>query len=382
MDTLIEITIPAAGESVSEGMLANWLKANGNFVEEGEILFELETDKATLEVPSPGTGTLSIQVEANNDVSVGQTVGTIKVGERKRPAEQTQVVEPATQTSGQPPSQPAQSSAKPAETVSVDDPLLSPAVRRIVQEHNLDVGKIVGTGKDGRLTKGDVLQEIVHREGAPVTPRQEPRLIPLPTAALQEQPPRQGSPSVVPRASGDSDLQRRVAMNTLRKRIARNLVESQKKTAHLTTFNEIDMSEIITLRTMYKEQFEERHAVRLGFMSFFVKACCQALADYPALNAFVEEEEILYNSYYNIGVALSSKRGLIVPVIRNADRRDFADIETAILQFAHKARDKKIMPDDLAGGTFTITNGRHLWLYAFYTHPESTSDGHIGHARD
>ena len=315
-----DVVVPEIGESVSSGILASWLKEDGEKVSEGDELFELETDKATLAVPAPADGVLSIQVAEDTEVQVGQTVGVVDSEGAATPEE--------TETQG-----------------AGDDDLdgLSPAVRRVVTENNLDVSAISGSGKGGRILKEDALKAVEAQkaggaggEAAPAKPTPE----------------RKAAPAV---PSGER--QRRVKMSTLRKRIAENMVASKQNAAHLTTFNEVDMSPVSSLRKSYRDEFEQKYGVKLGFMSFFVKAACAALAEFPEVNAFVDGEEIVYNDYYNIGVALSSERGLIVPVLRDADTKSFAEIEQEILDFIQRAQARKIMPDELGGGTFTISNG-------------------------
>lgn len=315
-----DVVVPEIGESVSSGILASWLKEDGEKVSEGDELFELETDKATLAVPAPADGVLSIQVAEDTEVQVGQTVGVVDSEGAATPEE--------TETQG----------------AGDDDPDgLSPAVRRVVTENNLDVSAISGSGKGGRILKEDALKAVEAQkaggaggEAAPAKPTPE----------------RKAAPAV---PSGER--QRRVKMSTLRKRIAENMVASKQNAAHLTTFNEVDMNPVSSLRKSYRDEFEQKYGVKLGFMSFFVKAACAALAEFPEVNAFVDGEEIVYNDYYNIGVALSSERGLIVPVLRDADTKSFAEIEQEILDFIQRAQARKIMPDELGGGTFTISNG-------------------------
>jgi 2-oxoglutarate dehydrogenase E2 component (dihydrolipoamide succinyltransferase) len=379
-----EVLIPEIGESVTEGIIAAWLKSEGAEVQEGEDLFELETDKATLAVPSPAKGVLSIIAQEGEEVAVGQTVASIEADKApvrqeegdassttKTGSEQTgketdrQAVEfeitidehiPETDTA-QPTAALARASEKKSGQRAVP---LSPAVRRLVEEHHLDPGEIDGSGKDGRLTKGDVLHYIekmkaeqggggsldkVTVEQAQAAPAAEKRESPVSPSQIS-------SPVSRPGAA-----QRREKMTTIRRRIAENLLQVKQGAAHVTTFNEIDMHAVTVLRRSYREAFEKRHGVRLGFMSFFVKACCAALDAYPLVNAWIDGDDIVYNDEYNIGIAVSTERGLLVPVLRNADRLGFGDIERAIRDFAERAREKKITVDELTGGTFSITNG-------------------------
>ena len=307
-----EIIVPTVGESVSKGILTAWLKEEGAYVREEDELFEIETDKATVSVPSPAAGVLHILIRENHEVEIGQIVARLD----------TDVVrDEGPRSDGSPSDRPKD--LKQPETVSKHSPggqpVLSPAVRRVVAEHDLEAGKIEGTGKGGRITKADALR-----------------------AASSAKPER---------------VQTRTPMSPIRRRIAARLVEAQQNTAHLTTFNEIDMGQVIDIRAQYRDAFEKEHGVRLGFMSFFVKACCHALSLIPETNAMIDGDDIVYNSYFDIGVAVATDRGLVVPVIRDADTADFAEIEQRIATLAQRARDKKLTPDELQGGTFTITNG-------------------------
>jgi 2-oxoglutarate dehydrogenase E2 component (dihydrolipoamide succinyltransferase) len=356
-----EVVVPEVGESVSSGILASWLKEDGEQVSEGDELFELETDKATLAVPAPADGVLSIQVEEDTEVEVGQTVGVVDSegtaggggGESSGGEAEAEGAEPA--ESGTQAEAEAEEPEAQATAAELDS--LSPAVRRIVEENNLDVSKITGTGKDGRILKEDALKAVKEQHGG--GGKTEGGTAAAKSGAAAEtsagQAPaaeRKPAPSVP-----SDERQRRVKMSTLRKRIAENMVASKQNAAHLTTFNEVDMSAVSALRKSHRDAFEEKYGVKLGFMSFFVKAACAALAEYPEVNAFLDGEEIVYNDYYNIGVALSSDRGLIVPVLRDADTKSFATIEQEILDLIKRAQNRKIMPDELSGGTFTISNG-------------------------
>lgn len=323
------VEVPQVGESVTSGILAVWFSKNGEIVREGEDLFELETDKATMPVPAPASGMLTIKIESDQEVEVGTVVAEIDTDASpaaERPAEQPDAA------------------AAPAQTLAPPPPL-SPAVRRILEEKGLDATAVVATvtptGKDGRLTKGDVEEYL--------------RLSPSGDAPTTVAPGTAREPA--PAQKPASAPQERKKMSTLRRRIAENLVRSKQESAHLTTFNEVDMSAVIGMRSSYREQFEKQHGVRLGFMSFFIKAAQRALQEYREVNAFLEGEEIVYNNVCNIGVAISTDRGLLVPVIRNVENLGFAAIERTILDFSLRAKEKRIMPDEFAGGTFTITNG-------------------------
>ncbi|MFP3959483.1 MAG: 2-oxoglutarate dehydrogenase complex dihydrolipoyllysine-residue succinyltransferase, partial [Spirochaetaceae bacterium] len=370
-----EVKVPEVGESVTSGILAGWLKEDGETVSEGEELFELETDKATLAVPAPADGVLSIQVSEGTEVEVGRTVAVVDTeaaaGPGDRPAEGGATDHDAVHH-GTPAHAPDHDAAEEgtAEESSAEEgpsPRLSPAVRRVVAEYGLDPSEITPTGKSGRILKKDALRAAEARsdekagtaepqarstEESPTGSRAESRTgsaaAPQPAAAKSA--PSQPSPPA-------EERRRRVKMSTLRRRIAENMVASKQSAAHLTTFNEVDMSAIMELRSAYRDTFLEKHEVKLGFMSFFVKAACAALAAYPEVNAFIDGEEIVYNDFYNIGVAVSTERGLIVPVLRDADTKSFAQIEREILDYTKRAGDRRIMPDELTGGTFTISNG-------------------------
>ncbi len=322
---VVPVTVPSVGESISEGILARWLKADGQAVASGEPLFELETDKASSIVPAAIAGVLSIKVAEGETVAIGSAVGAIDpAGAVKAPATPANSAPPL-------PVQPTPASTAPT-------PGLSPAVRRIVVENAVDPAKVEATGPGGRITKGDVLAHL----NAPATPP------PTPAAAK----PAPAAPRATP---GSRETRER--MSGLRQRIAERLVEAQHTAAILSTFNEVDMSHVMDLRARYKESFQAKHKVGLGFMSFFVKAVVEALKAFPSVNARVDGKEIVHHHYYNIGVAVSTERGLMVPVVRDADQLSFAGIEKAIAAYAAKAREGTIGVDDLQGGTFTITNG-------------------------
>jgi 2-oxoglutarate dehydrogenase E2 component (dihydrolipoamide succinyltransferase) len=318
-----DIIVPDMGESVSKGVIVDWLRKTGDPVKEGEPLFELETEKATVVVPSTAQGIVHILVQKETEVAIGQTVGTIDI--------QDSVSAPA-------------SGRTVGTTSPTAVPQLSPAVRRIVAENNLEPDSVKGSGKGGRITKADALN---------AQKRQAPAAPPAPAATAPDAA-AQPSEKIVPVTKG---TQTRVRMTLLRKRTAERLVLARQQSVHVTTFNEIDMSKVMTIRSQYHEAFEKEHGIKIGYMSFFVKACCKALSMHRELNAQVDGDEIVYNNAYNIGVAISLDRGLIVPVIRAADTLTFAEIESAIAGLAKRARDKLLTPDELTGGTFTITNG-------------------------
>ena len=317
-----DVLVPSVGESITSGILTAWIKKEGEQVEEGEDLFELETDKATVAVPAPADGSLHILIEEGQEVEIGQVVGDLTVAEDTAPSAEAKKEEK--------PAASATPTATRSSAAAVEVAGLSPAVRRIVNEYGLSVTDLKGSGPKGRITKEDALRgaEAKKRTGA------------APAA-------------VVP----TSERQTRVPMSRLRQTIANRLVQARHEIALLTTFNEINMENVMALRKRYGEQFEKNHGVRLGFMSFFVKACCQALQRFPGVNGMIDGQEIVYNNFYDIGVAVATERGLLVPVLRDADMMSFAEIEKTILDLAQRAREKKIAPDELAGGTFTITNG-------------------------
>ncbi|MEX2647415.1 MAG: 2-oxoglutarate dehydrogenase complex dihydrolipoyllysine-residue succinyltransferase [Alphaproteobacteria bacterium] len=324
----VEIKVPPLGESVTEATVAKWFKAAGDAVNLDEPLCELETDKVTMEVFAPAAGRLGeIRVPEGGDVAIGAVLGLIEPGAG------------AAATEAKPAPAAPKGNGKPAPK-AIDAPL-APSVRKIVAEQGLDPAAIAGTGKAGRLTKGDALEAAAAKAKPAPTPAK-------PAPVLEAKP-------AGPRPEGVRE--QRVKMTRLRRRIAERLKEAQSTAAILTTFNEIDMSAMLAARARHREAFEKKHGVRLGFMSFFVKAAIVALKEIPAVNAEIEGEDIVYKNYYNVGVAVSAPQGLVVPVLRDADRMGFADIEKAIAAFGAKARDGQLSTDDLTGGTFTISNG-------------------------
>lgn len=346
----VEIKVPAVGESITEATIAEWLKKDGDVVKKNEVLLSLETDKATVEVVAEHDGKLAISSKAGSVVKIGATVGMLDTdaagASASAPASASASPTPATST----PTPAATVSAPTVAKAGVNE-VLSPAVRRVVDERGLDPSTIRGTGKDGRITKFDA--ESAPGMGAPsVTSYGGSGFA---GASVATEPAITRAPVSTP-ASTEGGI-RRVKMTTIRKRIAQRLVEAQHNAAILTTFNEIDMSAVMAVREKYKDKFKEKHGVSLGFMGFFVKACIQALKAIPEVNAFLDGEEIVYHDFCNIGVAVGTEKGLIVPVIRNAEDLTLAGVELAIREFALKARDGKISPNDLSGGTFTISNG-------------------------
>lgn len=371
----VDVKVPEVGESVQEALLAEWYKADGDFVEKDEPLFVLETDKVTLEVPAQEGGALQILVQGGETVAVGKVVGRIdteaaparksaeaaaeketeKVGaeaarviqaeadKAKAPAEAPETAPAETAPSEAAPKEaPRESSAKPTED-ALDTgltPVMPPSVRRLVSEKGLDVSKIRGTGPGGMVTKGDV---ILHLESgaAETAPQEAPE-----TASAAE-----------PKAPGTPEATTRKPMSPIRKRIASHLLDARQNTAMLTTFNEVDMSRVRALRERLKDDFYKAYDVRLGFMSFFIKAVVAALKEFPEVNARIDGDDIVYHHYYHIGIAIGAEKGLVVPVIRHADQLGFAGLEKAIVDFAGKVKQNKIALSDLEGGTFSITNG-------------------------
>ena len=339
----IEIKVPQLGESVSEATVATWFKKKGDAVTRDEPLVELETDKVTMEVYAPASGVLSdVMFDEGSDVEVGTILGKVEEGDA--PAA---TAAPAQEEESAPAPKEETPAPAPAAEAKSDLPL-SPAVRKMVDENNLDASAIAGTGKDGRLTKADVQ---AHLEGG--AKEEAPR----PAAAAAEAPAPRERVAVAPTAPDPEGREERVKMTRLRKRVAERLKAAQDTAAMLTTFNEVDMTAVMAARKQYQERFEKKHGVRLGFMSFFVRAAIQALQDIPAVNGEIAGDEIIYKHYYHIGVAVSSPSGLVVPVLRDADKLSFAEIEKNIGALGVKARDGKLSPNDLTGGTFTISNG-------------------------
>lgn len=346
----VPITVPGVGESISEGILARWLKPDGAVVKQGEPLFELETDKASNVIPAMSSGVLKINVAEGTTVEIGAIVGAIDPDGVPGVAASA----PAKAAAG------ATASAHAAANGGADGAAapLSPAARRIAAEQHVNPASVAGTGRGGRITKGDMLAHVAS------APTALPTSVSAPTSASVAAPAAAATPapapvitSAPPVASSPSSRETRKRMSGIRQKIAERLVEAQRTAAILTTFNEADLSRIMELRARYKDGFKARHGVALGFMSFFVKAAVEALKAYPAVNGRIEGQDIVYNNVYDVGVAVSTERGLMVPVIRDADKLSFAAIEKAIGAFATKARDNQIAVSDLQGGTFTITNG-------------------------
>ncbi len=340
----VDITVPELAESITEAVIGEWLKKPGEWIEDGEQLVDIETDKVILEVTAPQRGELASiskqtgeQVQSNEVIAV---IDTSKKGKKTAAPGKEQKEKPGTQKNSEPAD--AGSKAAPDSSAPAEEPVpskTSPAVRKLAEDHGVDVRSIEGTGKGGRITKQDV-QARIENDRDETAPAADMRV------SLQEE-------TEVTETRKD----RRVPMTNLRKTIARRLVQAQQQSAMLTTFNEVNMTNIKGLRNKYKEEFEKKHGVKLGFMSFFIKASIEALKEFSIINASIEDEDIVYHDNFDIGVAVSTERGLVVPVIREADQLRFAEIERSIADFASRARSNKISIEELTGGTFTITNG-------------------------
>ena len=333
--SIVKILVPEFGESIKEVSLASWLVNDGEFVNEGDSICELESDKASMEIPANSSGTIKFEIEVDSEIEIGGVIGTIDTSAAppsssdlgnietpedkiekelgKKQVAETKNIEMSSQ-------EPAQKDSETKANPNVDK-WPSPAARKILAEKNISSEELIGTGKDGRITKSDALLA------------------------------REVETGIKNRGV------RAEKMTRLRKTISKRLVEAKNTTAMLTTFNEVDMTEIMELRKKYKDDFKEKHGVSLGFMSFFTRACCIALADYPIVGAIIEEENILFHDYSDIGIAVSTPKGLVVPVVRNADKMGLAEIELEIRSLAVKARDGKLSIDEMRGGNFTITNG-------------------------
>ena len=352
----VDVKVPVLAESIPDATLLEWRKQPGDMVDKDEILIELETDKVVLEVPAPEAGVLAEILKHTGDTVLSQEVlARIDAGAGASAAPLGLVPDPAT------------ASPAPSGPPTAAPERLSPAVRRLVEEHGLDATAISGTGRDGRITKGDVLAHLeaaakpADADSAPAAGSVEsaPVSEPAPTRTEPAPPtlaPTRTEPTTAASAPGGRN-ERREPMSRLRRRIAERLVEAQHTAAILTTFNEIDMQPVMALRSRHKEGFERRHGVRLGFMSFFARAAVQALQRFPAVNARIDGGDIVYHDYCDIGVAVGSPRGLVVPILRNVETMSFADIESRIAEFGARARDGSLSIDDMSGGTFTISNG-------------------------
>jgi 2-oxoglutarate dehydrogenase E2 component (dihydrolipoamide succinyltransferase) len=382
-----DIRIPQLGESISEGVLARWLKRDGEPVRANETVLEIETDKATMEIPADVAGRLEILEREGAIVKPGAVVARIHEGAPARPApagperdagpaaeaarprpDEAEAHAPPSEEARRRPDSPGSAPRTPL-PAEAEAPPLSPAVRRLVAEHELDTAAIAATGKGGRLTKEDVLRHVEDRAPGSVAAPAETRapapapgrpVAPGPARATPELP--GGAAPATPQEAGAGEPSvagetERVRMTQLRRRIAERLVEVQRTAAILTTFNEVDMSAVMAVRRQHRERFKARHGVDLGLVSIFARAVVLALADIPIVNAAIEGDEIVYHRSVHLGIAVATPRGLIVPVVRHADRKDLAGLERAIAELAALAREGKVLPDHLSGGTFTITNG-------------------------
>ena len=335
---MTEIRVPTLGESVTEATIGRWFKKAGDEVKVDEPLVELETDKVTIEVPAPTAGVLSdIAVKDGETVAVGALLGEIKPG-AGAPASAAAPAKPAPQPAAAPAPQLPRPAPAKAPTADI---ALAPSVRKLATETGIDPAAVAGTGKDGRVTKGDMLAEIERAAAQPLPVAQ-------PAAAVQLR---------APSPPDDAAREERVRMTRLRQTIARRLKDAQNTAAMLTTFNEVDMTHVMALRNQYRDLFEKKHAVKLGFMGFFVRACVQALKEIPSVNAEIDGTDIVYKNYYHVGVAVGTDRGLVVPVVRDCERKSLSEIEKEIAEFGKRGRDGTLKLEDMQGGTFTISNG-------------------------
>jgi 2-oxoglutarate dehydrogenase E2 component (dihydrolipoamide succinyltransferase) len=345
---MTEIRVPTLGESVTEATIGRWFKKAGDAVAVDEPLVELETDKVTIEVPAPSAGTLGeIIAKDGETVAVGALLGQINDGAAGAAAKPAAAPAPA-KPAAAPPPPPAAAAATPApasmpaapKTPPADTPL-APSVRKLSVESGIDASTVPGSGKDGRVTKGDMLAAIERAASAPTPVNQ-------PAASVQVR---------APSPADDAAREERVKMTRLRQTIARRLKDVQNTAAMLTTFNEVDMSHVMALRAQYKDAFEKKHGVKLGFMGFFTKACVQGLKEIPAANAEIDGTDLIYKNYYHVGIAVGTDKGLVVPVVRDCDTKSIAEIEKSIADYGRRARDGQLKIDEMQGGTFTITNG-------------------------
>jgi 2-oxoglutarate dehydrogenase E2 component (dihydrolipoamide succinyltransferase) len=374
----IQITVPALGESVTEATVGQWFKKPGDAVVVDEPLVELETDKVTLEVPAPAAGVLAdIKVPQGTTVAVGSVLGSISEGSGAAakasgsaatqlasppsaprsvasPVTPTRLIETPPPAAKAPPARTEPPAAKPSADGKGDMPP-APAARKLMEEKGLSADDVPGSGRRGQILKEDVLAAALRPSAPPPAPAEA--VAPPPTAVGSAAVPVPATQMRAPSVPNDAAREERVKMTRLRQTIARRLKDAQNTAAMLTTFNDVDMSAIMGLRNHYKDLFEKRHGVKLGFMGFFVKACIQALREVPAVNGEIDGADIVYKNYYHIGVAVGTDKGLVVPVVREADRMSLAEIEQAIADFGRRARDGKLTIDDMQGGTFTISNG-------------------------
>ena len=345
----VEIRVPALGESVTEATVGKWFKKPGDTVKADEPLVELETDKVTLEVPAPSDGVMGeILVEQGGTVAVGAVLAALQVA-GSAPAPSAKRAAPAAA-----PAKPDTSAPAATASAGTDMPP-SPAARKTLAEAGLDAHEVAGSGRRGQVLKSDVAAAM--EATATAAPKVAAAAVPAASAAVLVPSPAVLKELRLPSAANDAGREERVRMSRLRQTIARRLKDAQNTAAMLTTFNDVDMSAVMALRNQYKDKFEKRHGVKLGFMGLFVKACIQALRDIPSVNAEIDGDEIVYKNYYHIGVAVGTDKGLVVPVVRDADRMTLAEIEQAITEFGKRARDGKLSIEEMQGGTFTISNG-------------------------
>jgi len=345
----IEIIVPSVGESVTEAILAEWFKQDGDSVKKDEPLLVIETDKVTLEVVAEASGVLRILVPIDETVMIGAVVGTIEAEDDEtqpapKPVKKTAPPAPPkeTPTSTSPPPEPPEETPSPP-PVATDSPMMAPSVQAKVSELGLDAAEIQGSGPDGRITHSDVALYLEEN------PESAKTAVPAPATAVPQ-------PTPEPGATPEPQ-KRRKPMSPIRQRIAERLLEARRNTAMLTTFNEIDMSRTMAIRSKFKEQFKEKHHISLGFMSFFTKACVTALAEIPEINAFIDGKEVVYHDYCHMGIAIGSPKGLVVPVIRHCEKLTLAQTEQAIVDYVVKIKNNRLELSDLEGGTFTISNG-------------------------
>jgi 2-oxoglutarate dehydrogenase E2 component (dihydrolipoamide succinyltransferase) len=341
----VDVKMPNVGESVQEGVIHKWRFKSGDFVNRDDVLVELETDKATVEVVAESAGAIEILKKQGETVAIGEIMARIDNTVAAPASSASKSAAAPTASAGSAPSVPPVPSSAAATASVASIPAhaataqpLSPAVRRMTEEHHINPASVAGSGKDGRVTKGDV---IAHME----------------SGGKSAAPASSASGPVKPHVSSGLRTERREPMSLLRRRIAERLVHAQETAAILTTFNEIDMSQVIKIRNEYKDKFKDKYGVGLGFMSFFIKAAVEALKTFPAVNGWIEGEDIVYHDYYDIGVAVSSNRGLVVPVIKDADKMSAAELEMAVADYGKRARDGKLTVDEMTGGTFTVSNG-------------------------
>jgi len=372
----IELKIPEVGESVAEAQIARWLVAEGDFVKKDDTIAELDTDKVTVELPAPESGTLSKILKSKGDTAeVGEVIGYLEPGsegaggksksaaktsdaDKKANASSGSAKTAASGKSAKPDKAGAKSKADPNADADADKFKIMPAAARLLDEHDLDADEVTATGPGGRLLKEDVLSHLEklqkEAEDAEAAEREAEEESPKKSAARVAGPSAAATPKGFFGADREEEI---VPMSPIRKRIAQRLVSAQQDAALLTTFNECDLSSVMALRKQYQDRFVEKHGVKLGFMSFFVKASIEALKQFPAINAEIRGDDFAYKNFYDIGIAVSTERGLVVPVIRNADRLSFAEVEQTIGDFGKRARENKLKLEELEGGTFTITNG-------------------------